>query len=47
MITRLVALRVPPDRQAQLAEVLASSAPRVRAVAGCQGLTIVQDISDP
>lgn len=47
MISRLVALRIHPDRQTQLAEVLAGSAPRVRTVAGCQGLTIVQDISDP
>lgn len=47
MVVRFVSLRAHPDRQAELAEVVTSSAPTVRAVPGCRGLTILQDIHDP
>lgn len=46
MVVRLVALRVQTDRQAELAAVLAESYPRVRAVSGCQGIQILQDVTD-
>ena len=47
MVVRLVSLRVHPDRQAELADVLATSYPQVRAVAGCRALYILQDNDDP
>lgn len=47
MVVRFVSLRATPERQAELAEVVTTSAPVVRAVPGCRGLTILQDINDP
>lgn len=47
MVIRLVNLRVAADKQAELADVLTTSHPQVRAVPGCQGIHILQDVTDP